>query len=253
MPTLVLLPGMDGTGILFEPFIQSFGDNFKVQVIAYPTDKPLYYNELTAIVEKSLPNGENYFMLGESFSGPIAISIAATKPPGLMGLILCCTFARNPLPKLTKINFLIDWLPFALPPDKILNYLLLGDFSTPKLLASLKSSITKVTKQTLKTRLKAVLTVDECAKLKQLNIPILYLQADHDRLIPKSAGKLIQQINPQTKITTIPAPHLLLQTKPGQAALSIKSFIAENSRVGCIQSGTGIEAPSLTFQPRNNH
>lgn len=73
-----------------------------------------------------------------------------------------------------------------------------------------------------------MLTVDESARLRELEIPILYLQAANDRLIPKSAGKLIQQINPQTKIATNPAPHLLLQTKPEQAVLSIKSFIAEN-------------------------
>ncbi|UUZ51553.1 alpha/beta hydrolase [Massilia sp. B-10] len=45
-----------------------------------------------------LPPAEPYFLLGESFSGPVAIALAAERPPMLLGLILSCTFARNPLP-----------------------------------------------------------------------------------------------------------------------------------------------------------
>jgi pimeloyl-ACP methyl ester carboxylesterase len=228
MLTLVLLPGMDGTGTQFVPFIQALGDDFKVRVISYPVDKPLDYTELTGFVENLLPKQENYMLLGESFSGPVAISVAAARPPGLCGVILCCSFVRNPLPKLAKLKFIIDLLPFALPPKKILNHLLLGKFSTPTLFSSLQNSLAKVSAPTLKSRLKSVLSVDESAKLQQLTIPVLYLQAAYDRIIPKSAGNLIKATYPGSNLVTITAPHLLLQTKPEAALNKIKAFIAEN-------------------------
>ena len=42
-PTLVLLPGMDGTGTLFEPLLQALGQHWPVQVLHYPGDQPLGY------------------------------------------------------------------------------------------------------------------------------------------------------------------------------------------------------------------
>ena len=56
------------------------------------------YDELEVLVRAALPTGQRYFLLGESFSGPLAIRIAANPPAGLAGVILCGTFAKNPLP-----------------------------------------------------------------------------------------------------------------------------------------------------------
>src|SRR4051812_248219 len=97
MTTLVLLPGLDGTGELFAAFIAALPGR-DVRVIAYPADRAMTYSQLEEFVREGLPRGEDYFLLAESFSGPIGISIAATTPPRLKGLILCGTFATNPLP-----------------------------------------------------------------------------------------------------------------------------------------------------------
>lgn len=39
--TLLLLPGLDGTGDLLEPFVAAWGSSFKPRVIAYPEADPL--------------------------------------------------------------------------------------------------------------------------------------------------------------------------------------------------------------------
>ena len=96
MPKLILLPGMDGTGELFGPFLNALRNRFNAQVIRYPTDLALGYQELSTFVRNALPVDEPYVFLAESFSGPIAIAIAAEAPPSSRGSILCCTFARNP-------------------------------------------------------------------------------------------------------------------------------------------------------------
>jgi pimeloyl-[acyl-carrier protein] methyl ester esterase len=100
-PTVILLPGMDGTGELFAPFLAAAKGDFKTVVVKYPTTKPLAYAELTSLVESQLPTGEPFVLLAESFSGPIAVSVARRKPNGLTGLVLCAAFVRNPRPSLS--------------------------------------------------------------------------------------------------------------------------------------------------------
>src|SRR5512146_2059759 len=100
MVALVLLPGLDGTGLLFSDFAASFGPDVKIIVVSYPTDAAIGYSELESIARSFLPNDQPFFLLGESFSGPIAISIAASPPSGQLGLILRCSFARSPRPAL---------------------------------------------------------------------------------------------------------------------------------------------------------
>lgn len=41
MVTLVMLPGMDGSGKLFEPLIGALGNEFTLLVVTYPPDRPL--------------------------------------------------------------------------------------------------------------------------------------------------------------------------------------------------------------------
>src|SRR5436309_344825 len=100
MVALVLLPGMHGTGELFAEFTAALGSEHEAIAVSYPQDRPLDYAQLESIVRSRLPADRPFVILGESFSGPIAISIAASAPRGLRGIILCVSFAKNPLPRL---------------------------------------------------------------------------------------------------------------------------------------------------------
>src|ERR1700747_688914 len=111
MITLALLPGMDGTGVFFDDFVTALGSEFKPVVVAYPNAPSLGYSELETLARAALPRDEPFLLLGESFSGPIAISVAASNSRGLLGLILCCTFARNPHPLLPLVCATLRPLP----------------------------------------------------------------------------------------------------------------------------------------------
>ena len=110
---LVLLPGVDGTGDLFADFVLAMKDEVRAVIIGYPQKQAMGYEELEEYVKDRLPVNEPFVLLGESFPGPIAISIASSAPAGLIGLILCCTFASNPLPLLKPIKNLIHFLPIS--------------------------------------------------------------------------------------------------------------------------------------------
>lgn len=218
---LVLLPGMDGTGALFAPFIREFGS---AQVVAYPTTQ-WSYPELELVARRALPEAEDFVLLGESFSGPLAISIAADPPANLVGLILCCTFAKSPFPLLSPFRHLLPLLP--VPPLGLLETLLSGRFRNPELRILLADALATVPARVLKGRLHAVATVDVAAKLRAVRVPVLCLRAKEDRLVPFSALRVLAENAPNAQVVELVAPHFLLQTAPKQAAAAVATFIRE--------------------------
>src|SRR5688572_4533538 len=99
MTALFLLPGLDGTATLHSAFAAAVSHAFdSVTVVSYPTDQALGYSALESLARAALPPVAPFVLLGESFSGPIALSIAADPPPNLVGLVLSTTFARSPVP-----------------------------------------------------------------------------------------------------------------------------------------------------------
>lgn len=224
MTRLVLLPGMDGTGELLGEFASAFGGD--TQVVRYPTRRPLNYAELQALVTSELPSTAPYVLLGESFSGPIALSIASTKPRYLRGLVLCCSFARNPRPGLGLLRGLVNWLPDR-PPIDLLMLVLAGGLATPELREALQRALAAVSPATLRARMTSVIGVDVRPELPAISIPLLYLQGSEDRVVPPSAARTILEKVPQGRLVEIAAPHFLLQTRPSEAATAVKAFIQE--------------------------
>jgi len=221
------MPGMDGTGCLFDSFISALGEEFAVTTVCYPTNESLGYEDLEEIARRKLPTCGNFIILGESFSGPIAVSLAAAQPKGLVGLILCSTFVRNPRPTFKAIRMLAHVLPVKLAPDIILSYFLLGRYSTQLLRSALKAAVSQVSGSAFRARLKAVLSVDVSAKLRAVQVPLLYLQAAADRVVPPEAGGYIAAVYPKTQVLSVGAPHCLLQVAPGEAASAVKKFARE--------------------------
>lgn len=213
---------MDGTGELFGPFIEALGGEFDVRVVRYPADHCGGYEELEEIARAAIPQDQPYVLLGESFSGPIAISIAASASGQLLGLVLCCTFARNPRPGLAVLKSFIGAMPFKALPA--------GWLVSAQMRAAFARAMDRVTTQALRARMRAVLTVDVCDRLAVCNVPILYLRAQRDRLVPRNAASLIASIKPATRVVEFDAPHFLLQTTPAQAAQEVAAFVRLNGR-----------------------
>lgn len=226
MTMLVLLPGLDGTGELFADFVSSAEiHNIGTVVGSYPTDVPLDYRALEPIARSFLPSDEPFYLLAESFSGPLGISIAATSPPGLLGLILCCSFARNPRPAFRAIQPAFAMLPFRSMPDFVVSRFLLGRFTTPSLRTRVAQALAQVSPAVLRTRLRSVLAVDVSAKVRSIWVPMLYLRATEDWLVPRSAGESIAGLASQTTIVEFAAPHGLLQVIPARVAERVKEFV----------------------------
>jgi len=223
--TLVLLPGMDGTGELFARFVRALGPGIDARVLRYPVDRPWGYAELLAFVREALPVARPYVLLAESFSGPIGIQIAAQAPPQLKGLALCCTFCSNPRPAMRPFGGLLPVLPLAAMPVAPLGRVLMGRDFEPALNADLAAAMRQLPAAVVRARLKAVLGVDVTADLRRVGVPMLYLRAKDDLVVPRSAGARIAGIRPEVEMAELPGPHFLLQTRPAEAAAVVKRFM----------------------------
>lgn len=225
LPTLVLLPGMDGTGELFEPFVSALGQACDVVVVSYPGDIPLNYTKLQAIARQALPTDRPFVLLGESFSGPIALALTALRLPQQVGLVLCCTFARNPRPLFNRLSVLVNLLPIGAVPAGWFSPLLLGGFSTRDLRMALDRAINQVKPSVMRARLRSVLDVDMSAQLAHIEVPTVYLRATRDRVVPEAAARWIVEQTPHVQVLDVDAPHCLLQAAPDEAARRVIGFL----------------------------
>lgn len=227
---LVLLPGLDGTGVLMRPLLAALPAEPAPVVVAYPSDEILGYDALLERVLAALPRGRPFVLVGESYGGPLALRAAAMRPPGLAGLVLCATFVRNPHPWLPR------WTKHAVTPGLLGLFpkmsqakMLLGGYSTPELRALSAEALARVRPEVLAARVRDVLAVDVAAELASCPVPVLYLRGTKDGVVPRWNARAIRRIRPSVEVVDLPAPHLVLQTQATAAAAAITRFAASVS------------------------
>jgi len=224
--TAVLLPGLDGTGEQFAPLVEALGAEIPSVVVRYP-DAPLGYEAHRQVAASALPRDRRYIILGESFSGPIAISLAAQSPRGLLGCILCASFVRTPRRILGLALPFLGLMPPQRVPSALSDFLVMGRFATPALRQMQLDARSSVSSAALVARLKAIARVDVSAQLRAVDLPTLYMRATEDRLVPRSAGEYFSRLARAGRVVDLEGPHFLLQARPRIAAAEVQKFIRE--------------------------
>lgn len=223
---LVLLPGLDGSGLLFRPFIQTLPANLNPIVVSYPSDQALDYDDLLPLVLRAIPRGQPFAILGESFSGPLAVMAAALAPTGLKAVILCASFVQNPLPTgFGLIRPFVRGFCFRLAPEFVRTRALLGEYATPELRRLSADALATVSPGILAHRVRSLLRVDVRRELPACPVPIMYLQGAHDRVVGRRNLADVVNAYPATQIARLPAPHFVLQAQPTAAAKAVSTFL----------------------------
>lgn len=224
---LVLLPGLDGTGRLFDPLLRALPPHYSHLIVPYPKHVALTYPDLLQVVQGSIPADEDYVLLAESFSGPIAVELAATNPPRLRALLLCASFVSNPAPLPQRLSFLVRKPAFGFhPPEFFIRRYLLGGHAPASLSESLRQALGCVSPEVLAYRVRCVMRVDVRDELQACRMPILYLAAKRDKLVRRRSLTLIQAIKPGVEVVEVEGPHLLLQREPERCAEVIDQFVS---------------------------
>jgi pimeloyl-[acyl-carrier protein] methyl ester esterase len=242
--TLVLLPGLDGTGNLFAPLIPELPRNLNVITAAYPSERFLPYPELVSWLGEQVPRHGPLVILGESYGSTLAVKFAATRPSNLIGVILCAGFISNPvrrwgpLPKLFARPLFFRFRP----PDFLREYFIVGSRAPQSLKIAVRQTVRSGRPEVLAKRARAIIDCDARNEIGQVNIPLLYLQATEDKLVGRECLDEIKRLHPETISISIRAPHLLLQREPHAAARAIAQFLDTL----CTRNGSGIESSTIT-------
>lgn len=237
-PSLVLLPGLDGTGSTFDSFVAERPDGCAVQVVRYPGDRFLGYDALLNLIWDVLPHGRPFFLLGESFSGPLALRAAARHPAGLRGVVLCASFATSPTPWLWR-QFPALFTPALVRGLIRLERGLMRWFPQQPgvgLNDVVRQATQAVSAEVLAARVRATLAVNVTGELGRCPVPLLYLAGRRDIVVPARCYRLIQRLRPDTVVREIDGPHALLPTRPKEVWETLQQWMSE------VELGTGITA-----------
>ena len=229
---LVLLPGLDGTGLLFEPLCRELSSSVQPMTVDYPSDREASYDELLRLILPKLPTTEPYILLGESFGGPLAIKIAAGHPAGLCGLILSASFVTCPHGYVPKwASHLV--VPALFYPAPLLAKLkaVVGRYSTPEIQALISRGLATVSPAVIAARVREVITIDVSKELLACRVPILYIQATHDYVVPASNLVQMQELRPDIEVIRVEAPHMILQIQAARSAAIIEQFANEQRKI----------------------
>jgi len=224
---LVLLPGLDGTGKLFEPFIKQFHDSSRITVVTYPVNRHIPFSKLADYIIPLLPKNKPLAILGESYSGPIVLSLAASNNLDIQCIILVATFAKYPDSFLKTIS---KWLPLSLLlrlpiPDFLIKYFCFAEATTAALSSMLRESVRANMPRVLAQRAHDGATIDVTQQLSNISTPCLYIAASKDMLVPASAITYLKKHLADLEIITIDGAHFILQVQPSACFDAIDSFI----------------------------
>ena len=233
---IVLLPGIDGTGRLFRRFERQLDGRLASEVVAYPIDRPFSYAQLIDRVLGELGDAPA-IVLGESFSGPIAIEVAARRPSQITGLVLAATFVTAPmLPALIRLGAMLGprLLPLAL-----VHAVLRGRRPDPELAAEIDALLGELPHAVLAMRLREVAGVDARPALRRVRCPVLVLHGAQDWLVRPVEARETLGVKPDAVARFLPGPHTILQSAPEAAAREILEFV--RARCGAGQDGPSTE------------
>ena len=115
---LILLPGMGGTGQLFDPLLAILPKEQEATVISYPKNQKKSWEELIELILSQLSQ-EDFLLVGESYSGYLAYRVAQRKPPHLKAVLFVATFSislekkKRSRPFLERTLFSIQTFPYS--------------------------------------------------------------------------------------------------------------------------------------------
>ncbi len=225
---IIILPGLDGTDTLRRDFCDALAPQIDAKCLSYPVDVTTYA-DLLPMVQSQLSKVEgNYILVAESFSGPLALQITASKPANLKAVIFIVSFPSSPRTLPSILGKITAWMPPTFWGIRhIIDWFGFGKWGSPDLSQSLLQVLKAVPPTVLAQRLEQVLQCNEVARLQNSSIPMFSIEASHDRLV---SGRACNEFpNAGVETCHVEGPHFLLQARPNNVARQVLLFC---SRLG---------------------
>lgn len=220
-PTVVYLPGIDGTGELLLGTAERLTKFFRVVRLRYegrgPADARLYERLASTAVDVLDDLGvDTAIVLAESFGGGVALQLALDHPERVSALALVNTFAWYP----ARLRARLSDLVFPFTPTWVLRagrrFAPAPIFFWPRHDSDAEARFERVTPgfedAGYADRLSALRQLDLRERLKKIDCPVALFAATHDRVVPSSETmRTLEEGLPNATLETIDrAGHLVL-------------------------------------------
>ena len=212
---MILLPGMDGTGQLFEPLLPLL--HGQARVLALPQTGSQRYDSLAQRLVSQLPD-EEFILVAESFSGGLVAPMLQLCSERIKKVVFLTSFVSPPRRFLSCVA---QALPLhallPLPGSNIaIRYTMLGREASNAHVEQFKAVIQSVPSTVLRRRLRAL--SQPFSPSTSFSIPTTIIVATQDRLLGTNVERDFYRCFSNCEIKRVEGCHLLAFTQPEAVA-----------------------------------
>lgn len=187
--TIILVPGLDGTALLFYRQVPLLAKQFNVVAFPLPNESDRTMDdlvlELRTLIDEIAPRGA--ILCGESFGGALSLSTALAHPDVVRGLVIINSFSRVPQrAKLRIAPTALKLVPWGAMPlvRRFTEHRLHSPHALPEDLAEFRERSKQIGREGYIRRLEILRHYDVRDALHRIEAPTLFLAGDLDQLIP---------------------------------------------------------------------
>jgi len=218
---IVLLPGLDGTGSLFEELIKSLGEDNEVEVISYEDISGQSFVDQAKEVEMRVTDMD-VLLVGESYSGRVAYELNQLLGSRVRAIVFIASFISSP----SLLSKFAGLLPVALLKQNFLSTYLLKVFgfngkATQKQTNSVFNSLKMANRSKLKARLKNIATLSNPPNT--INCHVTYIRPTRDLLVSNRSVNNLKSLCTNFHVTSVSGGHFIAQSAPMACAKVISN------------------------------
>jgi pimeloyl-ACP methyl ester carboxylesterase len=215
---VVLVPGMDGTGLLFYRQVPLLARSYRVATYRLRDaagNMETLMDDLSAVIETVAPAEGRVILVGESFGGTLAMSLALARPEQVLALVVLNSFPYfAPQVRLRIARTGLRVLPWGAMSliRRLTASRLHSSHSHADEIQRFLTLTAKTTREGYLNRLSLLTSYDVRDRLRDLQVPVLFVAADQDHLVPSVA---------QAREMAARAPHAHVQVLTGQGHICL--------------------------------
>lgn len=225
MSQIVFLPGFDGNAELRRDFVAALRKRHEVRAVSYPNRTLGSLDAYRVLAMGEAPVDWRPVLVAESFSGLVAARWASLDPR-VQALVLCGSFARNPLGYAVELGAawpaLVKLGPALVNPAAQLS----SEPARRRWSSGFSRTMGALRNDVVAERLRLVATEDAGPALGALAIPVVVVQFDDDLVISPMARAQLQAACTKPHVVRLPGPHFALETRAAECAAAVDRALA---------------------------
>ena len=209
---VVLIPGMDGTAILFDPLIEQAPAGVEIVKLPLIQSSDAGYQEQARDVISRIGE-EPLVLVAESYSGMVAYQMLRMECKNIRHVVFAASFISRPSWMAAIARFTpVAILKSRAIPKSLVGRVLFGRFSSDSLIECFYRSLLAVEDKVISHRLRQIATLEE--PTIPIKVPCTYIRPRGDRLVSKRSIEPFKNLCEKLSVCEVEGTHFVLQTNP---------------------------------------